>query len=337
MTLCTAWIREVDGDEELVFATDSTLTGGEKWNHGVKLFELPRADCLICFAGATDRAYPLLLNLIAILKQNERLKSPQFSLEELLGEIVDIFTELVDSIFQEVIGKLTVPVGAEAKFLFGGWNWKKGKYQVWTVTFNPSINGFIHTEEMQAQAGKIVFIGDPDPETTTQANELFSNRLYELKKYNGKLDMEPFHVLLNLIRNREERYVDGPIQLAKVYKSGSIEFFGIMWPSSNGKHNFLSKSYEEYDRPNVRYIDPDNENILTEPLPEWNHLLLSLVKEEDKEFIIDCYQDNGEIKLDLTDFKKRRLLSLARSSAYHKFIDDSKYQNQENREGEAND
>ncbi len=29
------------------------MSGGERWHSGVKLFELPRKDCLICFAGAT--------------------------------------------------------------------------------------------------------------------------------------------------------------------------------------------------------------------------------------------------------------------------------------------
>ena len=66
MTLCIAWIRQENDNQELVFATDSMLTGGgETWKHGVKLFELPRKDCLLCFAGDTDKAYPLILNLIS--------------------------------------------------------------------------------------------------------------------------------------------------------------------------------------------------------------------------------------------------------------------------------
>ena len=49
MTLCVAWIREVQESEELVFATDSTLTGGEKWNHGVKLLNYPEE--IVCFVS----------------------------------------------------------------------------------------------------------------------------------------------------------------------------------------------------------------------------------------------------------------------------------------------
>ena len=78
MTLCTAHIRQVNDTEELVFATDSCLTGGEKWKHGIKLFELPRKDCLLCFAGDTFRAYPLVLNMVSSIHLDKYLQSPWY-------------------------------------------------------------------------------------------------------------------------------------------------------------------------------------------------------------------------------------------------------------------
>lgn len=94
MTLCAAWIRQINNVEELVFATDSSLTGGEKWNQGVKLFELPRPDCLICFAGQTSRAYPLILNLISSIKLNRRLQSSRTDIEEVLSYLASLFTSM---------------------------------------------------------------------------------------------------------------------------------------------------------------------------------------------------------------------------------------------------
>ena len=85
MTLCTAWIRQSNNTEELVFATDSTLTGGEKWDNGIKLFELPRKDCLLCFAGSTFRAYPLILNLVSSIKFNSYLSKPETDITEVLN------------------------------------------------------------------------------------------------------------------------------------------------------------------------------------------------------------------------------------------------------------
>ena len=98
MTLCTAYIRQANDTEELVFATDSCLTGGEKWKHGIKLFELPRKDCLLCFAGDTIRAYPLVLNLVSSIHLDKYLQSPSATLEEVLEFLSEQFTTLVKTI-----------------------------------------------------------------------------------------------------------------------------------------------------------------------------------------------------------------------------------------------
>lgn len=80
MTLCAAWIRHTPiGDQELIFATDSCLSAGERWEAGVKLFELPRKDCFICFAGETSRAYPMILNLIHAIEASPALKNPKLT------------------------------------------------------------------------------------------------------------------------------------------------------------------------------------------------------------------------------------------------------------------
>lgn len=70
MTLCAAWIRQANDDEgkELVFATDSRLRGGEAWDTGLKLFDLGRSDCMLCFAGDTRRAYPLILQAMLAVR-----------------------------------------------------------------------------------------------------------------------------------------------------------------------------------------------------------------------------------------------------------------------------
>ena len=98
MTLCVAWLREVNDEQELVFATDSCLSGGERWHSGVKLFELPRKDCLICFAGETNRTYPLILNLIVSIKFDEHLSNTHTDITEILDYLTGSFTSLCHSI-----------------------------------------------------------------------------------------------------------------------------------------------------------------------------------------------------------------------------------------------
>lgn len=134
MTLCAAWIREKNSVEELVFATDSSLTGGERWNQGIKLFELPRTDCLICFAGTTARAYPLILNLLSSIKLNKRLQNSHTDIEEVLEYLSTLFTSLVHTIVNEIPSQDVHALRSEAQFLFGGWSWLENRFRIWQPT-----------------------------------------------------------------------------------------------------------------------------------------------------------------------------------------------------------
>jgi hypothetical protein len=142
MTLCTAWIRQTDGQEELIFATDSCLSGGERWHSGVKLFELPRKDCLICFAGETTRTYPLILNLISSIKFDEDLSNPHTDITDVLEYLTNLFTTLCNSIkgfepqsFEDALG--------DFEFMFGGWSWKENRFIVWKIKYNHEVKSFL--------------------------------------------------------------------------------------------------------------------------------------------------------------------------------------------------
>jgi hypothetical protein len=49
----------------LVLASDSRLTGGPIDGLAPKVFALPRSDALLAFAGDTQHAYPLVLQMVA--------------------------------------------------------------------------------------------------------------------------------------------------------------------------------------------------------------------------------------------------------------------------------
>src|SRR2546423_14177496 len=120
MTLCVAWIREGKNDEgeELVFATDSRLRGGETWDSGIKLFNLGRPDCLLCFAGDTQRAYPLILQGSNSRQFNVDWADPRLDLYIVLESLCDLFTLSVRSIGDLPSGVAVRDVGGGADFLF---------------------------------------------------------------------------------------------------------------------------------------------------------------------------------------------------------------------------
>lgn len=320
MTLCAAWIREVNDSQELVFATDSTLTGGEKWNHGVKLFELPRKDCLLCFAGETYRAYPLILNLTAAIKHNERLRNPKLDLLEVLYSVAELFTDLVRSIFNKPTGDADY-IGSEAKFLFGGWSWRENRFRIWRLSYTLDSEMFIYTEEtLNARSRVCVFLGDPEDSTRNIAQiavQRYKDELNRVDKFDGQLDMEPLRVLVDMCRDTSIYEVDGALQIGKVYRSGSSEFFGIMWPSVSGDAYFLGKKYAKYDRPRSRYYDPDTCDLIEDQLPKRLANIDEFSDSEDYEFLQDCYSQEGNFLKEILNEKEReRLIVIFREHAY---------------------
>ncbi len=321
MTLCVSWIRKVNDKEELIFATDSCLSGGERWHSGVKLFELPRKDCLICFAGATYRAYPLILNLISSIKFDKHLTNTNTDINEVLDYLTNLFTSLCNSIsgygnmdFKDVLGDFT--------FLFGGYSWKEAKFKLWRLSYNFDMQAFGH-DQVTGDGMFFSFIGDE----LEKAEEFLVKEITD----NGKIlsrefDMEPFKVLLSMIREDEFDSIEGAIQLAKIHPPGATEFLGVYWPSIKGNKTFLGKDVSFDNNPNVNFIDPDTTIIVGEELPEKLDSIDADVYGINAKFVHDCYpteDDDGKkvLKPALTKRQKTRLKTIFTDIAYARFIE----------------
>lgn len=322
MTLCAAWIRQINSVEELVFATDSSLTGGEKWNQGVKLFELPRPDCLICFAGETSRAYPLILNLISSIKLDRRLQSPRTDVEEVLSYLATLFTSLVSTIINEIQGMDIHDLRSGAKFLFGGWSWLESRFRVWQLYYSKDAESFVFKEcTDEPNKNRIyTFLGDPEDLVDT-ATKNYKQLIFDSDRQDDKMDMEPLKILIEMSRDQSIRTVDGAIQIAKVYKSGTSEFFGIHWPSISDKPHFQGRSFISHSKPDVRYFDPDTQILIEDKLPNIIEDLTQFSHLEDFEFIKTCYGEDGSLQGLLSDLQRERLIYIFREAAYQHFID----------------
>lgn len=317
MTLCIAWIRQDNENQELVFATDSCLTGGgEVWKHGVKLFELPRKDCLLCFAGETFKAYPLILNFISSIKFDQKIMNQHTNIREVLEYLCATFTELINQLTIEIPDPPEDPHAA-AKFIFGGWNWKLQVFEFWEIYYGPEQKRFLYKGFSSDDPRVYHMIGDHIEE----AEGLLMEELTKAnKKIKGNLDMEPFLVLSKMARDTENfRSIDGALQVAKVYSSGTTEFFGIMWQSVNGKHTFLGRELNPYVKPQIRFIDPDSGTILDLELPKNISGLNTENYGTEKSFIEKCYP-NGEQKPGLSEKEKEMLLAIFKDNSYKSFL-----------------
>jgi len=323
MTLCVSWIRKVNGKEELIFATDSELRGGgERWDKGVKLFEMPNKDALISFTGSTARAYPLILNLISSINYDDLFFKKTYTLNDLKEHILDLFSSLIKTITDYVDDKHKIR--GEARFLFGGWDWVFGQFRIWYLLYDEETERFVANELTDdSEKNKFhVFIGEVSDEKIDIediANTKLTTKLIEDNSLYKNFDMEPIKILRDIALDSEIVGVGGSLQIAKVYKSNKTEFFGIYWQSSKGKPYFQGVKYTETKKPLVKYFDPDTFEVLESEIP---NKILNINEDDygdDYQFIVDCYKD-GFLKDDLSEKKKQRLKTVFKDISYRHFI-----------------
>jgi len=317
MSMCIAWVRKKsDGDEELTVATDSIFTGnGESWENGIKLFELPRADCVIAFVGVTVKAYTLILNLISSIKLDDRLKNQYTPLLEVVEYVSELFTLIKNSI-NEIPNEDIHNLRAEAKFLFSGWCWRENRFRIWEVSYNKGAEEFLPNEQEKCSLnGLCAFIVDPEDKKELASEKL--ERLRADKTKDDLLGMEPLRVLIDISKDESIREIGGATQIVKIYRSGTSEFFGIYWKSINGKPHFQGRKFEEHNKPKERYFDPDTLEIIDdELLLKINFSDFESLIEYD--FIRNCYNEDGEIK-EINDRDKEKLVMIFKEKAYKDF------------------
>ena len=130
MTLSLAWIRVVGEAHELVFASDSRLSGGQSWDGCPKIFTLPRGDSMVAFAGDTLSAYPLLLQFRNWVELDPRARSRERDITEFKKRMRLMFMDMRKHITDLPHGA-TKPDPYDCEMLFGGWSWKAGKFLIW--------------------------------------------------------------------------------------------------------------------------------------------------------------------------------------------------------------
>ncbi|MFC1713677.1 hypothetical protein ACFL6S_08415 [Candidatus Poribacteria bacterium] len=318
MTLCIAWIRKVDESEELVFATDSYLTGGERWK-SIKLFELPRKDCLICFAGSTSRAYPLILNLISSINSNDRLSDQRTDIYDVLAHLTELFSDLIKDIVIEVKGQDIDKLKGEAEFIFGGWSWQKQQFCIWHLYYSKDAKGFIFADRLTGSVRPHAIIGTK--ESLADAKALLKKELDEDDEddrlLGGPFDMEPLKVLARMARETKYGTIGGAPQIAKVYKSGISEFFGI---KRHEQYTLLGRKQNRFSKPSVRYIDLDTSGIIEDQLPSHLTQVDNTLFGDELDFIQECYPE-GKLKDQLSDQEKEKLHIILSDVAYRSFVD----------------
>jgi hypothetical protein len=278
MTIALAWIRTVRDCEELIFASDSRLSGdGRTFDCCPKIFALPRTDCAVSFAGYTGDAFPLLLQLGLAIDSHAPARRGSLDITALKSHALKIFDEMAG----QIDSPHTHLLNPSATLLFGGYSWIKKRFELWTIRYSNTAQLF--TAEPAAwivyslaeqrivirrrpnrnkhiSIGRIAIVGDQSDECLRVLSELLQGRRFPSSAVRThRLDMEPFEALRNMLRDPgRASTIGGAPQILKVYQYMSTAPLGVYWPDkASGRivlHGRATLGYERIDR---FVLDPD--------------------------------------------------------------------------------
>jgi hypothetical protein len=290
MTIAIAWTRRIRDCEELIFASDSRLSGdGRIFDAAPKALTLSRNDCAIAFAGLTQDAFPMMLQFSLAVSSYGPARRRSIDLSELKTHALKIFNEMATQIHSDAYVKGAPPDDIPAaQFLFGGYSWIKKDFELWKIRFdktqkrftsaeaewaylNPQRKGFkigkLAKAERETALGRIAFAGDQAP----KARKLFSQQMarrYRNDQPITKIEMEPFDILVGMLRDQEHSpTIGGAPQLIKVYQYMKAVSFPIYWPNKESGRFFLQgRPCVGYEHLDTKIVDPDNHSWIMNPI-----------------------------------------------------------------------
>lgn len=108
------------------------------------------------------------------------------------------------------------------QFLFGGYKWQSKSFGIWYVDLDAEGRAFRFR-----RAGRYYFIGDEPAvrEARKRTEILLNSRSRDVES----MDMEPFEVLRDVVREEKHAGVGGVSQIAKVYQHMNAAFFATLW------------------------------------------------------------------------------------------------------------
>ena len=263
LTITIAWERRLARYSEIVFCSDSRLSGGGNIDVCQKIFPLPREDGAVGFCGSTLLAYPIINQFISYVRHHKQSLDRALDGSEvpkrfaalannfLLSYIdaVDLRSELLETSF--VVGcfstKLRRPVISHIRYDGGP------KYYVASnPTFPRSKSATL------SRSSRFVIIGD--------LRHQFYEELSKIIDYDSgdRFNLEPFTALAKMLG--DPAYTDrssalrGPIggapQLLKVYPFLRTVEFGVHWPSrADGRLYLNGRQLFDYEKVTIPQID----------------------------------------------------------------------------------
>lgn len=243
MTISMAWLRKSGGTQELIFASDSRLSGGGHVDQCQKVFGLPREDCCIAFAGSTSIAYPFILQLQNVIEHHTKSLDRQVDIKDVKTRAVSLLNFFI-RVHEGTIADVFASELLETSFIFGGWSWRAARFYVWKIVYKPALKRYIairagNTKTASADQGVIALVGDYLPQFhKALKRDLAGAAAIAAKTYAAlNLDFQPLRVLAKMLadpkftdrRSDLSGKIGGAPQVTAIYPFLRTKDFAVEW------------------------------------------------------------------------------------------------------------
>lgn len=272
MTLVVAWVRHTRSSRELVIASDSCLSGGERWSCGPKLFPLSRGDAVFAFAGGTERSFPLIVQAARWAEDYKRARDRGMELHKFKGHVQRLMQAMLEDIDLSDLHPQPSAPEIGCTIVLAGYSSMKREFRVWTSRYDSQGGRFSFVRagrNVKGSRGKhVAFVGDG----VEAAKVALKERLVAKGRFTtGGLDWEPLEVLRDICRDPSFSTVRGPVQVVKLYDYMSSMPYAVRWrdrpaDSECEALTLFGRRLLEYERTQRMIIDVDS----LEVSPGWH-------------------------------------------------------------------
>lgn len=263
MTITIAWERRLPSGSELVFCSDSRLSGGGNIDVCQKVFPLPREDAAVGFCGSTLIAYPIIHQFISYVRHYKKNMDRARDGSELPKRFAALANRFLKNYIDPVDLRSEL---METAFIIGSYSWRLKRPVISRVKYDGGQKHFVaisprfpKTRSFSLHtAGQFAMIGDLRPQ--------FFERLADFIDYGraDRFDMQPFNALANMLADttftdRQGKYkgpIGGAPQLLKIYPFLQTLEFGVYWPDRKcGALHLNGRALFEYEKLTLPQID----------------------------------------------------------------------------------
>lgn len=248
LTITLAWERRLASYSEIVFCSDSRLSGGGNIDVCQKIFPLPREDAAIGFCGSTLIAYPIINQFVSYVRNYKKNLDRALDGSELPRRLASLANKFLDSYIDPIDLEREL---LETNFVIGCFSWRLGRPIINKIVFDNGPKKYVaanspfpksKSKTLHEHCRQFAIIGD-----------LKHHYFDELAKHidysaSDRLDMEPFSALAAMLGDAQytdrrqplKGVIGGAPQILKVYPFYRTIEFGVHWPDSTSGKLFLN-------------------------------------------------------------------------------------------------